>query len=233
MQFASDLRFALGSWRAAPTIPLAVAVFSLVELAGGRVPVVALLVAIAPLGVLGAEWLFYLRCAQGRPFGLNEVPDVATRLFGRYVRMGCLVMLGPTMVLFAVAFGLAASRSKHPGDAAVPHWFIVALLAESFAFDVLLTFVMPALVYVTDSVLDALRLGVGYALDTWRTTWWYLLGPGLTLTWIAVALAPSGGRLALGAVGAVVGGLAGFALKGAIARAFLRGFPPISGDGTL
>jgi hypothetical protein len=50
------------------------------------------------------------------------------------------------------------------------------------AFDVALTFVVPALALTTRSVREALRIGMAMVRDAWPMSAWYVLAPGLTLT---------------------------------------------------
>jgi hypothetical protein len=79
-----------------------------------------------------------------------------------------------------------------------------------FVLDILLTFVVPELTFVTDSAVDAWRSGQAIMRSTWPRSRWYLLAPGLAAasfgnllgrldhtTWLAATVSAATAVLAL------------------------------------
>jgi hypothetical protein len=111
-----------------------------------------------------------------------------------------------------IAFALAAGRTG----------FVVGYVVWWLLMDFALTFVTPALAYTTHSVLEAFRIGRRMIVETWPTSKWYVVTPGLATTalfwarptgtigtWVAVGMGTATGLLALW-------------FKGAIASYYLR-----------
>ena len=94
-------------------------------------------------------------------------------------------------------------------------------------FDVLLTFVTPALAYTTRSVRAALRLGLRMLTKTWPRSAWYALTPGLVLVTAISFARRSPASFLMTAVVSVVA----LWFKGAVAAFYLRVLPELDGFG--
>jgi hypothetical protein len=97
--------------------------------------------------------------------------------------------------------------------------------------DALLTFVVPALVYSTDSALAAFAAGVRFVGFAWPGSMLYVLMPGLTMRVISSILPSSDTPGAVDTLVAVMSGLLAFATRGIVAPFYLRHLERVAGDG--
>lgn len=228
--FVRDLRWGVRSWATEPSVPIIVAIVFAGVAYSLYIPLIVLWLVsplrLAAVGFYAVPWAFYLRASEGSTLPWYQMFPIVARYLLRFLRLGLLVLACIVVPLVALYFAFAAraARSGHPLSH-VPTWYTVAAVVISFAIDAALTFATPALVYSTDSALEALGSGFRFMRSTWPSSAFYVFTPGITLSLIGLLLPESvagvGEKVAIAAVGAVIG----FAFKGAIAAFYLRGHP--------
>jgi len=222
LRFLRDLGWSLRAWTKAPLF--VVFTVCLYAADAARVPFLGTLILLFRVGFSGTQWLFYLSAFTGTKLLMGDALSATKEYVGRYLRLGLLVV--GTWVYPIVIYVALRWAKEHPGSQGqpipIPTWARVAVLLGSFVLDVLLTFVGPELAYNTTSVFEALRRGFRYLRTSLPSSAWYVLTPGLTFsTGFLVfpnTVLGTGRTFAF----AVIGGMAGFAFKGAIAAFYLR-----------
>jgi hypothetical protein len=227
-QFLQDLSWGVRTWRAEPSVPVIVGLVFATGTYSFYIPGIVLFLLfplrLAVIGFHAVPWGFYLRASEGRTLPWNEMTGVIWRYFRRFFRLGVIVLFFAAVPLLLIA-ALAVHGKSYTGSVAkaLPLWYWFAAALVSVTVDVALTFVSPALVYSTDRAMEALSYGFRFISETWPSTVFYVLTPGITIVAIGIALPSStvgvGGKVAIAGVAAVIG----FAFKGAIAARYLRG----------
>lgn len=173
-------------------------------------------------GWSGAERLFFLRQHEGKAVTLWELFRATPRFAGRFVRLGCLLLLaiGPIVFLTGYFEGRHAAAGGHSSSTVPSH---LPLALAVVVMDLVLTFVTSALVFTTRSATQALRIGVSMIRQTWPRSGLYVICPALALNMLN-SIYPT--QLPFVKV-ATTAGLAVLALlaKGATAAFYLREHP--------
>ncbi|MGH2756900.1 MAG: hypothetical protein ACRDI3_03840 [Actinomycetota bacterium] len=212
----------MGAWRVAPLLPV-LTVAPQVMFYWVETHWVFLLLALPGLifgiGYVGTERLWYLAIWTNRPFRPSDVWRTTWRYFPRYLGLGIVTMIAYFLLLIPVSvvsavLGLDFSLSRWQG-----------LILPTLVWDIWLTFMTPALAYVTDQTSQGMAIGWKFLKDHWRRCMLYALAPPLA----GIILLQRGGSEALdprlATALAVPGALIYLALKGATAAYFVRHYP--------
>lgn len=225
--FLGDLRSSVAFWSASPGVPLAVAATALAGAVplltsgalAGALYLLTIPVTLFGLGLRGASRLWYVRLADGQPATAREMWRWSWRLLGRLIRLGLLVLV-PFAVGYAVLHGLLAAAGVS-GNARV----LVSLTIASLAVDVVLTFVVPALVLTRPTVRAAFSVGWRMLLAHWRHALAYVVTPPLALQVLArLAFATTSGGIVCVLLQPPLA-LLDLAFKGAITFYYVRHAP--------
>jgi hypothetical protein len=181
-------------------------------------------------GFVGTQRIFYLREYKAVEFSMREVIPLTKRFTMRFLRLGLIVAV-PTG--FAASIAILATNGTRVSEhhSALPLRVQIAILAVIFLVDALLTFVTPALVFSTDSALEALRIGFRTLRSTWPSSAWYVLTPGLTVSALVLVLPTRDQNLAVGVVVILVTSMLALAFRGAVVPFYLRRIGPVGDDG--
>lgn len=240
--YRTDLKWSASALVASPWLVIvSIAPFVLLELRVREVhpvPLWSLLWLAAEvffLGFTGTQRVWFLRKARGVGIDPSEVWTLSWRFFGRFF---CLdLLLAIPILLVAIPVIVANTHQVVTPTGAVVTttsytWELtVGLVALGFVFDVLLTFVVPALALSTRSVRASFGLGWRVTKRCWPTCAWYLFAPGITLLALSGALPRSaistGGVIVLG----LISSLLALWFKGANVAFYIRSVPPMGVDG--
>jgi hypothetical protein len=135
------------------------------------------------LGWFGAERLFFLRRLEGNKVSLPELLSSSRSYIGRFLRLGfCagIALMPVLIVLTLVLLFFAPDAWRAVGQRATG----LITIAMMVALDVVLTFVPAALVFTTDSVRQALRIGWAMVRETWPRSALYVVCPPLALNMV-------------------------------------------------
>lgn len=185
-------------------------------------------------GFTGTQRIWYLRLFRGKSLRPGELLPITYAFIGRMVVLG-LVTFGVLGVALIGVAGITMAReaSRGVGTPHLPAFFLGAVAVCVLVLDIALTFVVPALAFSTRSVRDALGRGLSMIRDTWPSSAWYVLTPGLTLSALGFALPRSAvgpwGRELIGMVGALLALL----FKGAVVAFYLRHHPEVGDHGAM
>ncbi|MCU1591051.1 MAG: hypothetical protein JWP11_2307 [Frankiales bacterium] len=255
-QFGRDMRWSLSVCRAHPLLPLLSLLIGLAPLvssfgqhktvhdglvrtapAGPLHQLLSLLaggVVIALAGWPGTQRLWFLRAQTGRSMPFREAIQVSFRYFGRFAVLG--LALSAFLVPLLIAVGVwYAKHTQRLADGTVvtpaPSWRVLVLIGiVTVVFDVICTFVTPAIVFTSHQVRDALRIGLRLLRATWPSTAPYVLIPPLAV--VAFSLYSGlGVRFSVPLV--AVSTLLNLVVKGATAAYYLRVLPTPWADGAL
>ena len=177
------------------------------------VAILALPAIVFNVGFLGTQRVWFLYAQQDQVMTGKDIWSLSWRFFWRFVRLGLLAGFLDSLLVAVV-------RPWTGHNALIWSTAIVGLVG-----DVLLTFVVPALVFTTDSVTQAGKLGLSLLARSWRQSWPYLLTPGLTLVSVGQVWGSRGSAFVPAVVIATVGSVLGLWFKGAIVRHYLRWVP--------
>lgn len=242
LAYRGDLKWSASALVASPWLVfVSIAPFVLLELRVRDVHPVALwsllwLVAeVFFLGFTGSQRVWFLRRARGVGIHPAEVWTLSWRFFGRFLCLDLLFSIPIAAVAIPVIVANTHQVITSTGAVVTTTsytWELtVALVALGFVFDVLLTFVVPALALSTRSVRASFRLGWQVTKRCWPTDAWYLFAPGITLLALSGALPrsviPTGALIVLGLVSSFLALL----FKGAIVAFYIRSVPPMGIDG--
>jgi hypothetical protein len=226
--FRDDVRASLVAWRQAPALPILYVVLAVVAVlpavvrdqqAAGGVSVLLLPVALFAIGFRATTRIWYLRVWQGEPMPAGEVWSVSWRLLGRMFVLG-LIIIVPWLVLTGVFYA-----AVHPAGFSNLTTFSIAAGATSFIADVVLTFVVPALIYSTTRAAEACRLGISMLRMHHRQAALYVLTPPLALLALSRLLANATPNRGLYVLIQIAVALLDLMFKGAIAAYYLRHAP--------
>ena len=138
----------------------------------GRTPVGAVLLLLGPAwlvvwgGWLGTERVVVARAARGEELDVRNVWASVQILGPRFVRLGLVLLpVGVALVVAGGALGAPSLRYRI---------VLASVLLVAYA---LLTFVMPALVFTTARVRDAVPVGLRLLRNTVGETWAHALVP--------------------------------------------------------
>lgn len=171
------------------------------------------------LGFFGMQREWYAKAfAGGRPTP-RRIWTGSWRYFLRLLPIAIVFVLLPVFVVsvvLPVLFRLSPAHNFH-GDVLRVELAFVAL---SFLLDLLLTFVMPALVFTTANTFVAVRIGWRYLRRCWQTVKWHALVPPMTI--IAIGRLTAGLRhgIIVGVTISLLGALLNLLFKGAQLRAY-------------
>jgi hypothetical protein len=239
--FAGDLRLTFAAWRSEPRLPLltiALAVASsapylFVHTTGKNhqpdhpAAFLALSVLVFPaalfwLGFRGTTRVWYARIWQQLSMEPHEVWSLSWMLFVRLLRLGLLVLAPAGIaagILFGAFYGAGLSSLTSLG---------IATGVSTLFLDILLTFVVPALVFATDSATTAWTLGMAMLRQHWRHAAAYILAPPLALVATSRALVNAFHSGWVYVVIQILIAMLDLAFKGAITAYYLRHAPPPS-----
>jgi hypothetical protein len=221
--FFDDVRATFDAWRAAPGLPIVaviLVVLSTISATPGRNPLILLALfaaGILNLGWLGTQLVWYQRVFDGQRLDFRELLPLTWSFVARYLVLLCLpaVLAAIALVLIALTWHSLDVLKSFGGRAAIALFIAI--------FQVIGTFIVPALAYTTRKVTRAIPIGLAMLAQRWPRNWMYLLVPAA----VTVALGgigwlfPSTAQTALGLLGAVIY----LAFTGAIARYYLWHFP--------
>jgi hypothetical protein len=135
------------------------------------------------LGWFGAERVFFLRRLEGKKVSLPDLLESTRSFIGRFLRLGLWVgaaVMPVWVVLFLLLKHFAPAASTPSGTTATRLLGIVTIVVV----DVVLTFVPAALVFTTESVREALRIGWAMVRETWPRSALYVVCPPLALNMV-------------------------------------------------
>ena len=191
--FYGDMSLALGAIRRGLTITvltaLAVAGSAALFVFGhGQGAAAATLVLFGAWVVFGGVQRWWLsELLAGRRVATGEFPPIFRSMLWRFLILALWVA---TPAVIAVVTYVVVYFVQHPHvlnerSPKVPNpstAFVITLsVGTAVIVDILLTFVMPALALSTRSVRNAMQLGIRMIAQTWPTSAWYVLAPGVTL----------------------------------------------------
>jgi hypothetical protein len=228
--FRDDLALSFSTWRAVPAMPLltvalAAASSSVVFFRNDRAATAGLSLLLLPLalfdiGYRGTLRVWYARAWQRVEMPLGEVWLMSWRLLGRMLLLG-LLTIGPTIVALAPFFALS-----YAAGLSIRTSYFIGVAISSFLLDVCLTFIVPAIVFSTNSPTRACGIGLRMLRTHWRHALPYFLAPPLALVAVSQLDVP---RLTGPAVVFAVqtaAALLDLWFKGAITAYYLRNTPP-------
>ena len=182
------------------------------------------------LGWSGAERRFFRDRRDGTNVTLHQLLALVPCFSGRFLRLGILVgiVTAPIVAIAIVTSARLVSLGMARSAAAALH---IEMVTTMVAVDLALTFVTSALVFTTDSAVEALRIGLRMIRQTWPRSGLYVLCPPLALNMLnAMYVRHLPVVTLVAAVGLVVLALMA---KGATAAFYLRERPRLSGGGGL
>jgi hypothetical protein len=239
--FRTDLKWSAHELRRSPLLLLiTVAIFALIDLGlrrdvqptGVTVPL-SLAAEVYLVGFVGAQRVWFLRKLRGVPFHAREMWTLPWKFFGRFL---CLDLLGTAIALpvfiplIFVTLPPAGTPSANPTP--IPTVFRIVLLVGSLLFDVMLTFVVPALALNVRSARASIRLGWTMTKRTWPANAWYMFTPGITLVALTALLPASTIPTGLDVCIGIASGALGLWFKGATVAFYVRSVPAASVDGS-
>jgi hypothetical protein len=132
------------------------------------------------LGWDGVERMFFLRRREGRVVTLSDLLASTPTFIGRFVRLGCLVVLATSPLQLGA---ICLAQRLDAGNAPLSPLAVMKIgsAAQFLVIDLALTFVTSALVFTTPSVWRALRIGLRMIRQTWPRSLLYVLCPPLAL----------------------------------------------------
>jgi hypothetical protein len=229
--FLADLRWAVRSWRTGlwfVGFVFFLACVSSISFGHAASIVLGLVVELFYIGFSGTQRIWYLRRLRGETFEQREVWSLTRSYFGRFVRLGLLCSI-PLMTATIIWLAVQRPTVSHGKATTIPTAVFVAV---GVLMDIGLTFVVPALAFSTDSAVDALRRGVQMIKATWPSSAWYVIAPGLTLSFSSLVVSTHAlGGLARPVLG-IIGGMLAFLLRGAVVPFYLRLHPEVGTNGS-
>ena len=145
------------------------------------------------LGWSGAERRFFRDRRDGTNVTLHQLLALVPCFSGRFLRLGILVgiVTAPIVAIAIVTSARLVSLGMARSAAAALH---IEMVTTMVAVDLALTFVTSALVFTTDSAVEALRIGLRMIRQTWPRSGLYVLCPPLALNMLnAMPRAPPPG----------------------------------------
>ena len=242
----SDLKAALRIWRRTPILPMLAIVVALAAYlpqvalpqpnncglpghpactSGSRgvfalLSLLALPISLYYVGFVGAERWWYAHVSRG------EVPAKATlwriswAYFWRFLRLGLLTVLITAPLVLPFVLSVRDDRTR----------LSIAFGVWSFALDVALTFVTPALTFSTDSAWQALKIGVATLDRLWPRDVLYALVPPMAVTIVTRATPSVFGSRAVTAVAGAAAQLLTVLFAGATTLLYIREVDPQGPD---
>ena len=242
----ADLKAALAIWRRTPILPILAAVVALaaflpqLELpqptncglaghpactSGNRAMFTLLTLLAFPItlyyvGFLGAERWWYAHVSRGEVPAAGNLWRIAWAYFWRFFRLGLLaiVVTAPLVLPFVLSVRHDSTRLS------------IAFGVWSFALDVALTFVTPALTFSTDSAWQALKLGVATLDRLWPRDVLYALVPPMAVTIVTRATPSVFGSRAVTALAGAAAQLLTVLFAGATTLLYIREVDPQGPD---
>jgi hypothetical protein len=196
--------------------------------ASGGLSFLLLPVSLFAVGFRATARLWYLRIWRDSQLAVGQAWSVSWRFLGRMFVLGLIVVVPMAVV---VGLGYAAASASGLSRLAA---LTAAVAASGFVADVVLTFIVPALVFSTPSAGIACQLGLRMLRQHWRHAWPYLITPPLALQAVSqLPLAVNDLPVVYLALQVVIS-LIDLAFKGAIAAYYLRHAPtPVCDSGSL
>jgi hypothetical protein len=142
------------------------------------------------------------------------------RYFGRFFRLG-LMLIWPAFAL-GVIVAIATGGQDHDATA-----IAIGGVVYGFVLDILLTFVVPELTFVTDSATDAWRSGRAIMRATWPRSRWYLVAPGLAVASFGNLLGRLDHTIWVAATVSAATAVLALLLKGTILQYYVRVRPQV------
>jgi hypothetical protein len=183
------------------------------------------------VGFSGTQRIWYLRSLRNERFEGREVWSLSWSFFGQFLRLGLLCSI--PIVLPLIIWIVVEDAHRH-GHAATttPVALRLVFIGLTLLLDFALTFVVPTLAFSTTSAVDALRSGIRMIGQLWPRCAWYVLAPGLTLSFGSLLVSSH----ALGGwarpILIVFGAMAAFLFRGAVVPFYLRLHPEVGRDGS-
>ena len=235
-RLVDDVGQALAVWREQPALPVMSALYGVLtalSASGGALWLsIFSYVLLAFIGWVGVERLWYLRAFTGRQMTPGEALRWSLRYFGRFFRLFLLGFMAMVPIM-AVPMFVVISRTDqalHPGgDARLRLALFLYFAAVALVVDFALTFVTPALVYSTDSAIDAVRIGFRLLRATWPHAAPYVVLPPLAVAFLMRG--PAGAIGLLGDAIIVLSALLTLLARGTICAYYLRIMTPVGPDG--
>jgi hypothetical protein len=235
--YRSDLRWSAQALVGAPALLLSTVILLVLSEAVVRAPPgVAFLLdiptSLALAGFVGTQRVWFLHVLRGDPMPWHKVWTLTLSFVGRFVVLG--LVIGLIVIPVFVVGAIVGHISGAPGAArtgSVPIDIRLIAIAGGLLIDGALTFVAPALALTFRSTKTALRVGLRMIRQMWPACAWYVIAPGLTLTFFATALPPSVINVWIGAGLGLIGGTLGLWFKGAAVAFYVRAFPATENDG--
>ena len=213
MRFLEDCRVVLDVWVRRPSLFFITFALDLAGVLPSFHPA-ALLVGLPGLlfgmGWLGTQRVWYARLFEDADarLGRREAWLLTWSMLGRLLPLGIVVVVAGLPALFV---GVALDAP-------------VLVVAWAVGIDVVLTFVVPALVLHTDEVGQAVRQGLAMLRSTWPRCAWHAIAPPLALQLLSRSgTPPPATAVAIAAVTSPIALLA----RGAILRFYLEQRPAV------
>jgi hypothetical protein len=187
----------------------------------GFMTLIGVALVLVTVGFYGAQRFWLDAAFRGQPFSVGDAALQTRRCFGRLAALGLAVTLAALpVVLVAAAINAASTIVAR-----------VIYLALTYAIDVILTFVVPALALSTTSVRKAFAIRRRIVDTTGRESIWYRFAPGIALLGLVYLLPDTTSFAVLSVTLSMLTALIALWFKGAILAFYLRAVP--AGDGGI
>ena len=183
------------------------------------------------MGFAGTQRVWFLRGFRYRSLDPDEIWPMTLTFVSRFLLLGLFTGVPLFAALLVLrGLGVTLTSASHAAHRPVPGSRDL-LIGACVVADVVLTFVTPALALSVRSSRKALRLGFRMLRETWPSSAFYALTPGLALFAVsALAPKPADGTLAIALV-AAAGGILALWFKGAVVAFYVRLHPKVSDSG--
>jgi hypothetical protein len=186
----------------------------------GVMTLLGVVILLVTVGFYGAQRFWLDAAFRGERYPIGDAARQTRRCFGRFFALGVCVVVA-ALPLFVVA-AVINSASTVAGRA--------IFLLMTYAIDVILTFVVPALALTSTSVRRAFAISRGVVVQTGRASASYRFAPGIALLGLVYVLPNSSSVGSLSVVLAMFSAEVALWFKGAILAFYLRQ-PVVLGGG--
>jgi hypothetical protein len=178
----------------------------------GVMTLIAFVLLLVTIGFYGAQRFWLDAAFRRESFSLGDAASQTRKCFGRFVALGLTVVVCAIPAFFVAVFiDIANSVAAR-----------AVFILITYAIDVILTFVVPALALTTTSVRRSFAISRRVLTQTGRASAWYRFAPGIALLGLAEVLPTSSALGGLSVALAMLTSLVALWFKGAILGFYLR-----------